>query len=162
MLRGELAHLAGAQHQDRASRQRVEDLAGQLDGRVADGYGRLADGGLVADPLAHLEALAEQLVEDAARSAVAEGVVVGLLHLPEDLRLAEHHRVERGDHSEQVADHRVTLRDVQVRRECRALEVVVLAEEVDYRIDAVLPAGCDRVDLGAIAGGEDDCLGDLV
>ena len=64
-------------------------------------------------------------------------MLVGLLHLAEDLRLAEHHRVERRDDAEQVPDDRLALGDVEVADELVAVEVVVVAHEVDDRVRAV-------------------------
>jgi len=161
VLRRQLAHLAGTDHEDRAPLERVEDLLRKLDGGVADRHGALADGRLGADALPDLERLTEHPVEEALGGARLAGEVVGLLHLMEDLGLAHDHRVERGDHPEQVLHDRVALDDVEVARQLVTIEVVEVAQEVDDRVRAGL-GGRHRVDLGAVAGREDDRLGYLV
>ena len=160
VLGGELAHLARADDQHAAAVERLEDLLGELDGGVADRDRVLADLGLVADALADLEALAEQLVEDALARTRLERVLVGLFDLPEDLGLANDHRVERSDHPEEVPHDRLALEDVEVADQLVTVEIVVVGEEVDDRSGAVHVCRGDRVDLGAVARGDDDGLGD--
>jgi len=160
MLRGEFAHLAGAQDQHTASVERLEHALGEFDRRVADRDGILADLRLGTHALADLEALAEQLVEHAAARPVAEGVVVGFFDLAEDLGLAQNHRVERCDNAEQVLDDRLALMDVQIADEFVAVQVVIVGHEVDDCGGAVVTRRGDRVDLRAVARGDDDRFGD--
>ena len=99
VLGGELAHLAGAEDEDRAPLEGVEHTLGKLDGSVRDRHRVLADVCLRPHSFADFEALSEQLVEDPSASAAREGLLVGLFHLSEDLRLAHDHRVERSDNT---------------------------------------------------------------
>ena len=65
---------------------------------AGDADGARADGGLAAHALGHGEGAVDAAAEQAPQRARGDRGVVGVLHLPEDLRLAEHHRVEaRGD-----------------------------------------------------------------
>ena len=104
VLGGQLAHLAGADQQHRAAVEAVEDLLGQLHRGEGDRDRVPRDLRLRAHALGHAEGLAEQRVQlrpdRLARLRQREGV----LHLAEDLRLADHHRVEAGGHAEGVAD----------------------------------------------------------
>ncbi len=78
------------------------------------------------------------------------------LHLPQDLRLAEHHRIEpRGD-PEGVADGAPVRMLVEERLDAVAGQVVVVAQPPDQRlgIGVLLVA----IDLGAVAGGQDGGL----
>src|SRR6185503_7873118 len=83
--------------------------------------------------------------------------LVGLLDLAEDLRLADHHRLQAGRHAEGVTDGfriRVTVED---RVQLAAVARVIAGEEGLqglYRARIVL-AG---VELHAVAGGEDHGL----
>jgi len=100
-------------------------------------------------------------VEQAAGGVRRAREVVGLLDLMQDLGLADDHRVERGDHAEQVLHDRVPLDHVQVAGEFMAVEIVELAQEVDDGVRAGVRRG-DRVDLGTVAGREDDRFRDLI
>ena len=52
-----------------------------------------------------------------------------VLHLAEDLRLAQHHRIEPGGDAERVAHGLVLRQRVQVRRSSATLQLVVLGQE---------------------------------
>ena len=115
--------------------------------------------GVGAGPLAGLERVAEQQVERGAGGALLAGALPGLLHLAEDLALAEHGRVEPGGDPEEVGDGRRVVVDVEVVAEVLGGQERDLGEEVaDVLVGAVEPLG-DGVDLGAVAGGEHDRLG---
>ena len=91
--------------------------------------------------------------------ALLAGALPGLLHLAEDLALAEHGRVEPGGHREEVGDGRRVVVDVEVVAEVLGREEGDLGEEVaDVLVGAVEALG-DGVDLGAVARGEHDGLG---
>ena len=84
-----------------AARQVAEDLSRERDRREADRDGPSTERGLGPDPLADAERRVEQPVQErAGRPDVRGGV--RLLHLPEDLRLADDERVEPGGDPEQV------------------------------------------------------------
>src|SRR5207247_10051673 len=94
----ELAHLAGADEQDTASRQIAEHLLGQRGSRGRDRRGALVDRGLGPHLLADPERLAEQPVEH----RTVGSRLVGVAYLAEDLTLAGNERVDPGRDPEQV------------------------------------------------------------
>ena len=114
---GELAGLAGAHDEHGVVLELAEHLEGQLDGRGADAHGALADGRLGAHALAHFERVPEQAVEDDAGATAFAGLLVGGLHLGDDLRLADDHRIEARGDAEQVRDGPVPGVAVQARLE---------------------------------------------
>ena len=83
------------------------------------------------------------------------GRLVGLLHLGQDLRFAQHHAVQAGGHAEQVPHGRFIGVDEQVRHDLAGIELMKAGQKVaDF-----LHAGDRRrlaggVDLHAIAGGK--------
>ena len=83
---------------------------------------------------------------------------VRLLDLPEDLRLADDHRVERRGDAEQVAQRLVAVERVEVRAQARR-QCALVDEEAMQRLDGrgVLDTG---VELDAIAGRDDHRLAD--
>lgn len=98
--------LAGADQQRLAAVQVAEDLLGQAHRGERHGHRVLADGGIGADGLRRTEGGLEQAAEQRTDGAGLARDGVGRLHLAEDLRLAEDHRVEAGGHAHHVA-HRV-------------------------------------------------------
>ena len=86
-------------------------------------------------------------------------MLVGLLHLTEDLCFADDHRIERGDDAEEVPNDRLAVVHVEVADEFVAVETVIVGHEVDDGAGAVGLGRGDRVDLRAVAGGDDDGLG---
>jgi hypothetical protein len=108
--------------------------------------------------LANRERLLEQAVEDHADGSGLAGVLVGVLDLPEDLRLADDQRVQARGDAEEVA-HRVGPGvQVQVRGQFALGHLVVGGDESPHRRRALLAAFDDRRDLNAVAGREDHRL----
>ena len=138
------------------SAMRVEDALRQAHrgGRHRHAVG--ADLGGAAHFLGHREGALEHLVQVGAQAAGFVGRAHRVLHLAEDLRLAQHHRIEPGGDAERMA-HRVVLRQhVQVRAQFGVGQLVVVGQEMGggvERIDAAALAG--RIQLGAVAGRED-------
>jgi hypothetical protein len=99
---GQLDHLAGADEQH-ARGQVFEQLAGQAHGGGGHADGVRADLGGAAHFLGHGKAALEQLVQRGAQGAGVLGGAHGVLHLAQDLRLAQHHRVQPAGHAEGVA-----------------------------------------------------------
>jgi hypothetical protein len=83
------------------------------------------------------------------------GDAVGLLHLAEDLRLAEHGRIEAAGDREGVADRQLVVELVQAAVRAFA-EMVVLVEPFPHARQALL--GAPAVELGAVAGRDDQHL----
>ena len=84
------------------------------------------------------------------------GRAVGVLELPEDLRLAEHQRVESRRDREDMRDGAHVLVPVQAVVDARPELVVALQPVAELRLARLGRA----VDLGAVAGGDDQRLAD--
>jgi len=85
---------------------------------------------------------------------------VGLAHLPEDLRLAQDHRVEPRGHAEEVPHGHVAASRQHRRAERRVVHVVEARQEARECRDAVLVLG-EAVDLRAVARGDDRPLREI-
>ncbi len=133
MRRAELDHLARADEQHTLLVEPFEDAfrkmhggGGHRDDVGTDGRGR-------AHFLRHREGALEQLVEQRAEGAGLFGGTRRLLHLAEDLWLAEHHRVEAGSDAEHVA-HRILLRmAIEVGLDAARRQRVILGQPVHRR-----------------------------
>ena len=100
---GQLAHLARADEENGPADEPGEDLLRQLDGGERDRHRVPRDLRLRPHLLRHGEGLREQRVERGPDRLARLGERERVLHLPEDLRLAEHHRVEARGDAERVA-----------------------------------------------------------
>ena len=87
--------------------------------------------------------------------------LIGLLHLAEDLGFSQHHRVQSADHAAEVARGRGFLLPVEVGG-----RVVIQRDFLREMADEQLKRGRGRcrgeIELGAVAGGNDDRLADAV
>ncbi len=160
---GHLAHFAGPDHEYRLVVEPGEDLPGQVDGRAADAETAGGDARGGVDVLGDRQGLLEERVEPLARGAGRPGGFERLAGLADDLRLAEHHRVDRAGHPEQVP-HRLQV-FVGVKRvgEFFGRDPVKLADEPGDLVDArvALDRPCD-VKLHPVARREQDHLGGRV
>ncbi len=150
---GEFDHLARAHEKDADLRQVFEQLPGQAHGGGghADAVG--ADLGAGTHFLGDGEAALEELVERGAERAGRLCRAHGVLHLAEDLGLAQHHGIEPAGHAERMARHEAFLERVGVRAQQRRAHAAAVGEPVERMVQRRLLAGA--VDLGAVAGGED-------
>jgi hypothetical protein len=96
MLGRQLAHLASAHQQHGAPAEAVEDLLGQLHRRERHRDGVAGDLGLGTHALGDVEGLAEERMQLGAHRPTSLGQRECVLDLTEDLRLAEHHRIQAG------------------------------------------------------------------
>ncbi len=99
----------------------------------------------------------EQAVRQRPGRAQVVGASVGALHLPENLRLADDERVEARGDAEQVTGGVGPLVDVEMPGHLVVVDAVILAEETANRVGGRVAIG-GGIDLGAIAGREDDRL----
>jgi hypothetical protein len=118
--------------------------------------------GLGAHPLGGAPRALEAAAEDRPGGAGGVGPGVGVLQLPEDLRLADHQRVERRRHPEHVIDRRRA--DVLVQRapdlgRRRAAPRQERPLDLGHRARA-LGRGRRAVDLDPVAGRDQHRLGD--
>ena len=157
MRRRELDHLAGADEQQALVGDRREDPLGELDRRRRHRDRRAADVGLRAHVLGHREGALEQAVEHQPERAGRLRVPDRLLHLAQDLRLAQHHRIEAARHPERVRDRLLPRQRVDVGRQRIPRHVVELLQPLDDR----LRLGPVHVDLGPVAGRQDRGFLDL-
>ena len=151
VLRGELAHLAGAEDDDRAAVEVAEDLLGERDRGVADRDGAGAERGFRPHALADGEGRVEQAVEQRSGGFGLPGGAVRFFDLAENLRLADDQRIEAGRDAEQVAG-RFEVGDlVDVRLERRSVHAVKRADERDQLGSCRRDVVARDVELGAIA-----------
>ena len=106
---------------------------------------------LRAHVLGHREGALEQAVEHQAEAAGGLGVPHGLLHLAEDLRLAQHHRIEAARDAKRVGDRLFARQRVDVRRQRILRDAVEVLEPAHDRL-RLRPV---HIDLGPVAGRQD-------
>ena len=100
-MRGaQLDHLARADKQHALIGNALEDAPGQAHGSGGHRDDIGADGGARTHVLGDGKSVLKQFVERAAEGATFTGEAHGIFHLPEDLRLAEHHRIETAGDTE--------------------------------------------------------------
>src|SRR5690606_39024130 len=144
--------LAGADQEHGGIVRSGEAVQRQAHGGGGDRHRVDADPGVGARTLGRGEGLLEQAVELAAQGAGAARRGPGLLHLAEDLRFAQHQRVEAGGDPEQVADRLGVLVPVEIGAQVAAQAGVVgrVGGQPGSQRAAVVLGG--RVQLGAVAG----------
>ena len=102
VARSQFAHLARADQVDALAFEVAEDLLGQIDRDRSDGNRRRGNGGLGAHSLGNRKGAREQRIELRVHRADGARGGVGFLHLAENLRLANHHRVQTGGNAKHV------------------------------------------------------------
>ena len=147
---GLLAHLAGAQQEDRAAFEAAEDLLRERGGRRRHRGGALADRRLGP----HLPAGVERLAEDPVEQRPGRAELVRDPHLAEDLALARNERVETRGDAEEVVRRGPVLQPVERRLDLRAER----RERRDRSLLGLLRVVGGEVELGAVAGREADRL----
>ena len=155
MARRQFAHLACSDQVDALALQVAEDLLRQIDGHRGDRYGGRGDRGLGADPLGDGERPGQQRIELRVDRSHGARRGVRLLHLAQDLRLADDHRVQAGGHAKHVP-HRIAIAMfVEVLAIGRRIEAVELAQKPVQVGGAVRGA---RDQFHPVAGGNDHAL----
>ena len=151
VTRAELDHLARADQQRRVAVEAREHAPREPDAGRGDRNGGCPDRGLGANALRDRKRGLEQAVELAARGARLPGGAVGVLELPEDLRLAEDQRVEPGSNRERMAHGVRPLDAIQALGE-RGVAARLGDQPAGHRLRGT----ADGVHLGAVAGGDDE------
>ena len=100
--------------------------------------------------------------EQLARRALLLGELPRVAHLAEDLALADDHRVEPGGDAEEVRDRAVVVVRVEVLGEVVGLRRRLLGEEVEDVRHRGVELRAARVDLDAVARGEQHDLGEVL
>ena len=158
MPRGQLAHLARPHQQHRLAGEAFEDLAGQLHRRVGDRDREPPDLRLGPYPLGRAERLAHQRVEHRPRRPGGLGQRERVLHLPQDLGLAQHHRVEARRHPEGVERGLLAGHRVEQGLQISPREPAMGSQATEGGRPRLSRHRRDAVDLHPVAGGEDHDL----
>jgi hypothetical protein len=163
-LRRLLRHLPRADEEDGAAPEIAEDPLREIDRDARDRDRPRADLGLAPHPLRDGERAGDAAREVAPERARRDRGVVRLLHLPQDLGLAEDHRVEARGDAEDVAHRFLAGALVEVVRELlRARRADLLPERLADRLRRVLELAPLREadDLDAVARREEHRLLEL-
>jgi hypothetical protein len=147
-------HLAGADEQHVHVGQLLEQLTGQTHGGGghADRVGADLGGG--TDLLGDRKGALEQLVQRGAQGAGFVGLAHRLLHLAQDLRLAQHHRIQARRHAEGVAGGRTVFQHVGVVLQVVGADAACGSQPRHRGCHQFFGSGAvgGHVQLGAIAG----------
>ena len=149
---GQLRHLPGPDEEDAFSLEVPEDLLRQFDGRITYRDGVARDPRLLPDAFRHPKGVVQKPVEKDRRRAVFNGMAIGRLELPQDLRLSHDHRIETRRHAKEVAHRFPILVDVETAFQFIASEIALPVDELPEllnRLPSVLHAG---EDLHPVAG----------
>ncbi len=103
VTRSQFAHFARADQEDRASFERPEDLARQVDGHRGDGHGIRSDSCFAASLFGGGKGALKQLFQLPGDRTRSPRDRKRLFHLAQNLRLAHHHGIKARGHAEQVA-----------------------------------------------------------
>ncbi len=156
--RRQLDGLASAEEEDLAVGNRLEDAPDERKGDPGDGDRTRPERRLGPDPLATLERRLEEPPRDGTRSARLGRATVRLADLPEDLRLAEDHRIESGGDAEEVPDRRLATPGERLLAQDARVDGVEARKEAGKGLEAVGHVA-DSVDLGAVARRDDGPFG---
>jgi len=150
---GQFNRFASADQKRAMFVERGKDLARQTDRCIGHGDRAGADLSVGAHGLGDRERLLKQWMQNRSRSAGIARYLIGILHLPEDLRFPEDCRVEPAGDAEGVADRPVPVECVQAVVQ-RPRNLAVIHQPVtDHYIAARVAFA---IKLGPVAGGNDD------
>ncbi|MNL07970.1 hypothetical protein D3C87_1286700 [compost metagenome] len=107
--------LAGADQQSLTALQITENLLGQADGGKRHRYRVFTDGGVGAYLFGGIEGCLKQPPQQRPDGAGLAGHGVGRFHLTENLRLAQHQRVEPGGDAHHVTNCRIIFMHISTR-----------------------------------------------
>jgi hypothetical protein len=101
------------------SAQVFKQLAGQAHGGCGHADAVCTNLGAAAHLLGHGKAALKELVQCGAQCACGFGSAHRVFHLAQDLRFAQHHRIEPAGHAERVAGNEAVFQSVGVRAQQR-------------------------------------------
>ena len=128
MLGSQFAHLAGTDDHNRLVVEAVKNLACQFDSGKRNRHRIAGNRCFGAYALGDREGLVQKTVEDQSGSLEFGGVPVSGFDLAENLRFAEHHRIEARSDAEEVADRILTLVIVQMFADLFGIDVVIFSQ----------------------------------
>ena len=153
-MRGhQLDHFAGTDEQNVQLGQVFEQLPGQSHRRGGHADGVRADLGGGAHFLGHRKRALEHLVQGGTQRAGRVGFTHGLLHLPQNLRLAQHHRVQAAGDAEGMPCRCAALQHVGVVAQRAATHAAHAGQPLHGRQHQIGVG--THVQFGAVASGDD-------
>jgi hypothetical protein len=155
--RRQLRHLAGTDKEDRLALEGPEDLLRQLHRREAHRNGVGGDARLGSDPLGRPEGVVQELVQDGPRGLPLHRQAVGVLDLPQNLRLPHDQGIEARGHPEEVPHRLPVVMRVKTAVHLLPVQVPVTKHESVEPIRG-LPAPGAGQDLHPVTGGQEQGL----
>ena len=135
-----------------------EDPPTQTDGGKGHRHGTGANLGIGAHPFGHRERFLEQPLQRPLHRLRLLGMGIGLLDLPQDLRLPQHQRVEPARHPHQVAHRLFIVMLIDGSDQFGRVQPVELLQPAQHLL---LPLLFEiAIEFGPVAGGDDHRLAD--
>jgi len=151
----EFAHLARPDDENVLALQRTENLLGQFHRDRSNGNRRRSHRSLAAHAFGDGKGASEELIELSSNRADGAGGCIGLFHLPQNLRFADHHRIQARSHTEDVPYRLFLAELIQMRIQFGGGKVKVVVQKAAQVRRAV--AGVSD-HFHAIAGGNNHAL----
>ena len=153
---GFFTRVSGSNDEDFLVSEGIENVFREPDRRRGDAHTATLDFCFGANLLRRLEGPLKSPIQAAARVSIFQSELVGLFQLPEDFRLAHHHRVESRRHTEKVSQ-AVWLGERVELRAKRTFVSMELSKKVPHRRESPrrIAIGGDGVDFDAVASRED-------
>lgn len=131
-----LRHFAGADDERLLVVEAFEDSAGEVGHcHAGNAHSALVDGGFGGYAAGDADGRLESLVQERPGCLALRGRLIGLLHLGEDLRFAQHHAVQAGCHAEQVPHRRFVGIDEQVGHDVARIDAMDAGQEYADLVD---------------------------
>ena len=155
-VRGDdIHHFACADQKHVQAVKVFEDAFGQFDRSGGHGHGVLANGGVGAYVFGYGETFFEPETQLVAHGIGLECDASGLFHLPQNLRLAQHHGVHAAGDGERVIERGFALQNIHVLGQFTQGHIVVGRQPLQNRVfRAFVFMRMAQVHLHAVAGGQ--------
>ncbi|OIQ65069.1 hypothetical protein GALL_533750 [mine drainage metagenome] len=143
-------HVSRADEQHAAVVQAFEHGLRQMDAGGCHADRMRADFRMGANLFRHRKSALEHLVERAAQGAGIGGKAHGFLHLPKNLWLAEHHRIQSAGDAKGMAYRAVLNQPIAVIGQVVQLHIAFAGKPVQQGLARIFLRGA--IDFGAVAG----------
>jgi hypothetical protein len=150
--RGQIRHFSRANQQHGSSRETFEDFLCVIDGHRAERHRIARDLGLAPHPPRDPVRALETGAQDRAGDARADRGFMRLLHLAQDLGLADDLRVQAGGDAEQMVDRLDVDANVEMRSELQLGGARAVRQIPAQRRDGRVRIGRRGIHLDAVAG----------